>query len=109
MPLTVYGFFGQYMGDWNYVFADLESLVLDSGRVERKASTSARVGMAACAPSRVVDSAATALAKRIAWMMSRPSPRARARPALKESPAAVVSTTRTRNPGTRSKRPACTR
>ncbi len=23
MPLTVYGFFGQYMSDWNYVFADL--------------------------------------------------------------------------------------
>ena len=64
-----------------------------------RASAWARVGMAGCAPAFVVDSAPTALASRMASSIDCPSARPTARPALKESPAAVVSTAFTLKPG----------
>lgn len=65
----------------------------------RNASTSLRKGIDACAPTRVTDSAAAALAKRRASASGCSSESATARPALKVSPAAVVSLASTANPG----------
>lgn len=65
----------------------------------RNASTSARVGAEDCAPMRVTEIAAAALAKRRASRSSLPSVKATASAALKVSPAAVVSRASTRKPG----------
>jgi hypothetical protein len=64
----------------------------------RKTSTSARVGMDACAPARVTEIAAAALANRKASASGRSSVSATARAALNVSPAAVVSRASTANP-----------
>jgi hypothetical protein len=77
------------------VYENAEWLVYDL----RNSSTSARKGMDACAPIRVTESAAAALANRSASGSGRPSDRATANPALKVSPAAVVSRAATANPG----------
>ena len=65
----------------------------------RKTSTSARVGMEACAPARVTESAAAAFAKRKASASGSSSVSATASAALNVSPAAVVSRASTTNPG----------
>ena len=65
----------------------------------RNSSTSVRKGIDACAPMRVTESAAAAFAKRSASGSGRPSESAIANPALKVSPAAVVSRAVTANPG----------
>ena len=62
-------------------------------------STSARVGMEACAPARVTEIAAAALAKRSATFSGCSSASATARAALNVSPAAVVSLATTGKPG----------
>jgi len=65
----------------------------------RNASTSARDGIDACAPTRVTESAAAAFANRRESGNGCPSVSATASPALNVSPAAVVSLASTRNPG----------
>jgi Domain of unknown function (DUF6798) len=76
------------------VFQNREWVVYDL----RKESTSARDGMEACAPMRVTDKAAAALANCRLSSKDRPSVSATARAALKVSPAAVVSRASTANP-----------
>lgn len=65
----------------------------------RKASTSARAGADACAPARVTEIAAAALANRSASGTDFPSASATANAALNTSPAAVVSRASTAKPG----------
>ena len=77
------------------VFENPQWLVYDL----RNSSTSVRKGIDACAPMRVTESAAAAFAKRSASGSGRPSESAIANPALKVSPAAVVSRAVTANPG----------
>ncbi len=68
-------------------------------RVARNSSTSARAGTDVCAPGRVTEIAAAALANRSASAIACCSPNATARAALNTSPAAVVSRAVTANPG----------
>jgi hypothetical protein len=77
------------------VFQNTQWVVYDL----KKSSTSLREGIDTCAPVRVTEIAAAALAKRSASGSDCPSESAIASPALKVSPAAVVSLASTRNPG----------
>lgn len=81
------------------VYQNAEFVVYDAQDL-RNASTSLRLGTESIAPRRVTDNAEAALANRSAPSMDSPSASATARDPLNVSPAAVVSTASTLNPGT---------